>query len=101
MTPGRDPRDTVGSMYNCYTPNMKALGLAVLKDCFSHDAPGAWPILTPGARLAGFIKRTFIQCNTYNRKALGFGEDFLCISQPKLWELMTPPGSGPFWTPGA
>ena len=30
----------------CYTLNMKALGLAVLKDflCFSHDAPGAWPV---------------------------------------------------------
>ena len=25
---------------------------------FSHDAPGAGPVWTPGARLAGFIKRT-------------------------------------------
>ena len=23
--------------------------------CFSHDAPGAGPVLTPGAWLAGFI----------------------------------------------
>ena len=28
--------------------------------CFSHDAPGAGPVWTPGARLAGFIKRTTI-----------------------------------------
>ena len=30
--------------------------------CFSHDDPGAWPVWTPGARLAGFIKRTTIHC---------------------------------------
>ena len=29
---------------------------------FSHDAPRAGPIWTPGARLAGFIKRTAIHC---------------------------------------
>ena len=28
--------------------------------CFSHDAPGAGPVWTPGARLAGFIKRATI-----------------------------------------
>ena len=28
---------------------------------FSHDAPGAGPVWTPVARLAGFIKRTPIQ----------------------------------------
>ena len=32
--------------------------------------PGVAPILTPGARLAGFIKRTTIHCYTQNRKAL-------------------------------
>ena len=32
--------------------------------------PGAGPFLTPGARLAGFIKRTTIHCYTQNRKAL-------------------------------
>ena len=45
---------------HCYTLNMKALGLVVLKDfffIFSHDAPGAWPLWTPGARLAGFIEK--------------------------------------------
>ena len=59
---------------HCYTQNMKALGIMVLKDfllCFSHDAPGAWPVWTTRARLAGFIKRNFIYCYTQNRKALG------------------------------
>ena len=30
--------------------------------CFFYDAPGAGPVWTPGARLAGFIKRTTIHC---------------------------------------
>ena len=30
--------------------------------CFSHDAAGAGPVWFPGARLAGFIKRTTIHC---------------------------------------
>ena len=38
--------------------------------CFSHDAPGAVPVLTTGARLAGFIKRTTIHCYTQNMEAL-------------------------------
>ena len=29
---------------------------------FSHDTPGAGPVWTQGARLAGFIKRTTIHC---------------------------------------
>ena len=57
-----------------HTKNMKALGLVVLEKIFlsfSHDTPGAGPVLTPGARLAGFIKRTIIHCYTQNMKALG------------------------------
>ena len=47
-----------------------------------NDMPGAWPVWTPVALLAAFIK--------------GFGEeDFL-----KFFP-MTPPGAGPVWTPGA
>ena len=38
---------------------------------FFHDAPGAGPVWTPGAWLAGFIKRTIIHCYTQNMKALG------------------------------
>ena len=72
--------------------------------CFSHDALGAGPVWTPGARLAGFIERTTIHCYTQNIKALG-----LVVSEKKifyvlpivcLWELMTP-RAGPFLTPGA
>ena len=43
-----------------------------------NDAPGVWPVWTPGGLLAGFIKRTTIHCYTQNMKALhgycGFGE---------------------------
>ena len=39
--------------------------------CFTHDAPGAGPVWTPGARLAGFIMRTTIHCYTQNMKASG------------------------------
>ena len=38
---------------------------------FFHDAPRAGLVWTPGARLAGFIKRTSIHCYTQNMKALG------------------------------
>ena len=39
--------------------------------CFSHDAPWPGPVSTPGARLGGFKKRSTIQCNIQNIKALG------------------------------
>ena len=35
------------------------------------DAPGAWPIWTPGSRLAGIIKGLSKHCFTQNMKALG------------------------------
>ena len=75
-----DPRGTVGSIYKgeyyTFVPhNMKALGHMVLEKkiflCFSHDAPGAGPVWTPRARLAGFIKRTTIHCYKQNMKAYG------------------------------
>ena len=50
--------------------------------CFSHNAPGAGPVWTPGARLAGSIKRTIIYCNTQNVKALG-----LVVSEKKIFFL--------------
>ena len=57
---------------------MKALGHMVSKKiflCFSHDTPGAGPVWTQEARLAGFkaevINRTTIHCYTQNMKALG------------------------------
>ena len=65
--------------------------------CFSHDAPGAGPAWTPGARLAGFIKRTTIHCYTQNMKALG-----LVVSEKIFFYVfpMTPPGRGPYGPQG-
>ena len=52
--------------YTLLHTNMKALGLVVLEKkiflSFSHDVPGAGPVWTPGAWLAGFIKRTTKHC---------------------------------------
>ena len=60
--------------------------------------PGAGPFLTPGAWLAGFIKRTTTHCYIKNIKALGLvvleKKIFLCFSHDA-------PGAGPVWTPGA
>ena len=50
---------------HCYTLNMKALGLVVSEKkildfflYFPHDDLGAGPVWTPGAHMAGFMKRT-------------------------------------------
>ena len=55
--------------------------------CFSHykpmadnDAPGAWPIWTPGSRLAGIIKGLTKHCFKQNIKALG-----LKVSEKKIF----------------
>ena len=62
-----------------------------------NDAPGAWPIWTPGSQLAGIIKGLTKHCFTQNIKALG-----LMVSEKKifftfypivsLWRPMTPQG---------
>ena len=63
---------------------MKALGLVVSEKkiflCFPHDAPGAVPVWTPGARLAGFMKRSTRHCYIQNMKALG-----LVVSEKKIF----------------
>ena len=68
---------------------MKALGLVVSDEkiflCFSHDTPVAGPVWTPGARLAGFIKRTNIHCYTQNMNALG-----LVVSEKKIFFMFFP-----------
>ena len=89
---------------HCYTQNMKALGLVVSEKkiflCFSHcmsmganDPPGAGPFLTPGAWLAGFIKRTTTHCYIQNMKALG-----IVVWEKKIFYVfpMTPLGQGPY-----
>ena len=88
-----DTRGTVSRMYkeDHYTllhPNMKALGLVVSEKiflCFSHDAPGAVPVWTPGARLAEFIKRTTIHGYTQNMKALG-----IVVLEKKIFLMIFP-----------
>ena len=75
---------------------MKALGLVVSEKkiflYFHHDAPGAGPVWTPGARMAGFIKRTIRHCYTQNMKALGLvvleKKIFYFFPIVSLWELM-------------
>ena len=70
---------------------MQALGLVVLEKkifkYFSHykpmadnDAPGAWPIWTPGSQLAGIIKGLTKHCFTQNINALG-----LMVSEKKIF----------------
>ena len=104
-----NPRGTVGRIYKeGYTQNMKAVGLVVSKKIFFififfPCTPGAGPVWTLGARLAGFIKKSTIHCYTKNMKALGLvvseNKIFICFSHC-MSELMTP-RAGPFLTPGA
>ena len=85
-----DPRATFSRIYKedhyilLQTKYMKALGPVLSEKifffCFSHDAPWAGPVWTPGARFAGFIKRTTIHCYIQNMKALG-----LVVSEKKIF----------------
>ena len=65
---------------------MKALGLVVSEKkiffflYFYHDAPGARPVWTTVACMAGFMKRTTRHCYTQNMKALG-----LMVSEKKIF----------------
>ena len=77
------------------------------------NAPGARPFLTPGAWLAGFIKRTTTHCYTQSMKALGLvvseRKSFICFSHCKsmgeeyFFNVFSHDarGAGPIWTPGA
>ena len=61
--------------------------------------PRAWPIWTPGSRLAGFIKGLTKHCFTQNIKALGLMVSekkifFYVFSYYKSMEANDPPGSG-------
>ena len=89
-----DPRTTVGGIYKedhftLLHAKYESAGPCGFGEedflCFSHDAPGAGPVLTPGARLAGFIKRTIIHCYTQNKKALG-----LVVSEKKIFFMFLP-----------
>ena len=61
----------------------------------ANDPPRAGPFLTPGAWLAGFIKRTTIHCYAQNYESsgsCGFGDFFVFP--------MMPPGRGPYGPQG-
>ena len=81
-----DPRGMVGRIYkeDHYTllhTKYESSGPCGFGDifCFPHDVPGAGPVWIPGARLAGFIKRTTKHCYTQNMKALG-----ILVSEKKI-----------------
>ena len=60
-----------------------------------NDMPGVWPVWTPGAPLAAFIKESIIHWSTQHMKALGHmvsEKIFFCFSHDA-------PGAGPVWTP--
>ena len=68
---GMDPRGTVGRIYKedhytlIHTKYESSVSCGFGEKyffMFFHDAPRAGPIWTPGAWLAGFIKRTTIYC---------------------------------------
>ena len=77
---------------------MKALGLVVSEKkiflYFSNDTPGAGPVWAPGARLAGFMKRTTRHCYTRNMIALGLvvseKQIFICFSHCKSMRANNP-----------
>ena len=54
------------------------------KPMADNDAPRAWPIWTPGSRLAGIIKGLTKHCLTQNIKALG-----LMVSEKKIFFHMS------------
>ena len=91
-----------------YTQNMKALCLVVsekkiffnvcpIVSLWELMTPGVGPFFTPGASLAGFIKRTIIHCYIQNMKGLG-----LVVSEKKIFYIfpMTPLGRGPYGSQG-
>ena len=64
------------------------------------STPGAWPNLTPGARLAQFMLQTISRCHIPNIKAVGpvVSEKKIFIFFPivSLWRLSTPRGVAKF-----
>ena len=47
-------------------------GCISIMSMVDNGMPGVWPVWTPGAPLAGFIKRSTIHCSKQNMKALGY-----------------------------
>ena len=54
------------------------------KPMADKNAPGAWPIWTPGSRLARIIKELTKHCFTQNTKDLG-----LMVSEKKIFYVVS------------
>ena len=68
------------------------------KSMVNNDMPRAWPVWTPGAPLAAFVKERIIHRSTQHMKALGH-----VVSVKKIFFYvfpMTPPGRGPYGPQG-
>ena len=67
------------------------------KSMVDNDMPGAWPVWTPGAPFAAFIKERIIHWSTQHMKALGH-----MVLEKKIFYVfpMTPPGRGPYGPQG-
>ena len=63
------------------------------KSMVDNDMPGAWPVWTPGAPLAAFIKESIIHWSTQHMKARGH-----MVSEKKIFYVfpVTLPGRGPY-----
>ena len=73
------------------------------KSMVDNDMPEAWPVRTPRASLAGFIKSSTIHRSTQNMKALGHvvseKKMFYVFPIVSLWELLTPTLAGATFDP--
>ena len=81
----------------CHPVAEKIFSYVTIISLVDNDMPVAWPVWTPGAPLAAFIKESIIHWSTQHMKALGHmvsEKIFLCFSHDA-------PGVGPAWTPGA
>ena len=84
---------------HCYTQNICGFGeedffmFFPIVCLWELMTPGAGPFLTPGAWLAGFIKKATTQCYIKNKKALGH-----VVSEKKIFLCFfhDAPGRGPY-----
>ena len=86
-----DPRGMIGRIYKedhytlLHTKYEGSVPCGFGEDfflCFAPSRPRGGACMDPGARLAGFIKRTTIHCYTQNMKGLG-----LVVSEKKIFFL--------------
>ena len=82
----------------CHAVAEKIFSYVSIISLVDNDMPGAWPVWTPGAPLAAFIKESIIHWSTQHMKALGHmvseKKIFLCFSHdaPQGGACMDPRG---------